>query len=116
MLLQERSCICMPSFRSVAPRVFLAKITFLVFSWYHGNYFLDFLSPSFKLGQSLSSCQVSEKSTCLFGQNDGTNIHTNISFYIYTSSIYPMLSGQYRLKSYHFWHFLITMVTILLNF
>ena len=29
MLLPESSCVCIPSFRSVAPRVCLAKATFL---------------------------------------------------------------------------------------
>ena len=39
--------------------------------------------------------------------------YIHIYIYIYTSSIYPVLPGQYRLKSYHFWLFLVTMVTIL---
>ena len=43
MLLPELSCVYISSFRSVAPWVFLAKITFLAFSRYHGNYFLKFL-------------------------------------------------------------------------
>ena len=34
-------------------------------------------SSCFKLGQNLSSCQVSEKSTYWFGRNDGTNIQTD---------------------------------------
>ena len=38
------NCICTPSFKSVAPRVFLAKMTFLAFSHHHGNHFLDFKS------------------------------------------------------------------------
>ena len=40
MLLPETSCV----FRSVAPRVFMAKIPFLAFSHYHGNHFPDFLA------------------------------------------------------------------------
>ena len=44
MLLPECSCIYIPSFRSVAPMVFLAKIPFLTFSRYYGNYFPDFLA------------------------------------------------------------------------
>ena len=59
MSLPEWSCICIPTFRSVAPRVFLAKIPFLAFSCYCGNHFPGIFSPSFKLGQNLSSCQVS---------------------------------------------------------
>ena len=47
-----------PSFRSVDPMVFLAKIPFLAFSHYYGNYFPDFFGPCFKLGQNLSSCQI----------------------------------------------------------
>ena len=62
-----------PSFRSVAPMVFLAKIPFLAFSQYYGNHFPDFFSSCFKLGQNLSSGQVSEKSTYRFGQNGGTD-------------------------------------------
>ena len=62
---------------------FLAKIPFLSFSCYHGNnFFVDFFSPCFKLGPNLSSCKVSEKSVHRFGQNDGINIQTDISFYI----------------------------------
>ena len=56
----------------VAPRVFLDKIPYLAFfSRYHGNYSPDFFSPCFKLDQNLLSCQVSEKSTNRFSQNDG---------------------------------------------
>ena len=33
-----------PTFRSVAPRVFLAKIPSLAFSLYYGNHFLEFLA------------------------------------------------------------------------
>ena len=62
---------------SVSPRVFLAKIPFLAFSRYHGNHFAKFLAHVFKLGQNLSSCQVSEKSIHRFGRNDGTNIQTD---------------------------------------
>ena len=43
MLLPEWSCIFIPSFRSLAPMVFLAKIPFLVFFHYHGNHFAKFL-------------------------------------------------------------------------
>ena len=67
------------SFRFVAPGVFLEKIPFLVYLHYHGNHFRGggfvFL-PNFKLGQNLSSCQVSEKSTHRFGQNDGIDRQT----------------------------------------
>ena len=40
MLLPEESRIFMLSFSSVAPRVFLAKIPYLAFSHYRGNYFM----------------------------------------------------------------------------
>ena len=43
MLLPELSCIFIPSFRSLAPMVFLAKIPFLALSHYHGNHFAKFL-------------------------------------------------------------------------
>ena len=64
---------------SVSPRVFLAKIPFFggAFSRYHGNYFAKFLAHVFKLGQNLSSCRVSEKSTYQFGRNDGTYRQTD---------------------------------------
>ena len=71
MLLPESSCVYIESFRSVVPRVFLAKIPFLAFSCYYDNHFPDFFSPC------LSSCQISEKSTYWFGQNDGTNMQTD---------------------------------------
>ena len=54
----------------------MAKIPFLAFSHYHGNHFSKFFAYFFKLGQNLSSCQVSEKYTYQFGQNDGKNIQT----------------------------------------
>ena len=75
MLLPESSCVYIPSFRSVAPRIFPAKIPFLAFSRYSGNHFPDF-SAYFKLGQNLSSFQLSEKATHRFSQNDSTNTHT----------------------------------------
>ena len=63
-------------------------------SCYHGNYFPDFsFSPCFKLGQNLSSCQVSEKSTHRFDQNDGTNIQ--ICLYILVV-IYLAVPGQFQ--------------------
>ena len=37
-------CIFIPSFRSLAPMVFLEKIPFLAFSHYHGNHFMKFLA------------------------------------------------------------------------
>ena len=43
-LIPDWSCICIPSFRSVSPRVFLAKIPFLTFSCYHGNNFPKFFA------------------------------------------------------------------------
>ena len=52
----------------------MAKIPFLAFYHYHGN---QNFSPCFKLSQNLSSCRVSEKSTYLFGRNDGINIQTD---------------------------------------
>ena len=55
------SCIWIQSFRSAAPSIFLEKMPLLDFSCHHGNHFLDFY-PCLKLGQNLSSCQVSEKS------------------------------------------------------
>ena len=71
-------------FKSVAPRVFLAKIPFLVSSHYHDNHFPDFFSPCFKLGQNLSSCQVLEKCTYRFGWNDGTDRQSTFPYiYIY---------------------------------
>ena len=84
MLLPESSCVYISSLRFVAPRVFLAEVSFLAFSYYHGNNYPDFLPipPYFKFGQRLSSCQVSEKSTLRFSQNNGWYKHTNISFYI----------------------------------
>ena len=42
MILTDSSCVYILRFRSVAPRVFLAKIPFLAFSHYHGNHFPDF--------------------------------------------------------------------------
>ena len=39
--------------------------------------FFEIFSPCFKLGQNVSSCRVSEKSTYWFGRNDGTNIQTD---------------------------------------
>ena len=45
MALPELSYICIPSFRSVAPRVFLVIIPFFSSLFYHcGNHFLDFLA------------------------------------------------------------------------
>ena len=44
MLLLEWCCIYVPSFRSVAPMVFLVKIPFLAFPHYYGNHFPYFLA------------------------------------------------------------------------
>ena len=51
MLLPESSCVYIPSFRSVAPRVFLAKIPFFfsfsffyAFFHYHSSHFPDLLA------------------------------------------------------------------------
>ena len=45
MLLLEWSCISIPSFKSVAPMVFLEKKKpFVAFSLYHGNDFPKFLA------------------------------------------------------------------------
>ena len=58
---------------------FSGKSIFFLFSHYHGNHFPDFFfCPCLKLGQNLSSCQVSDKSTPRFGQNDGANRQTDI--------------------------------------
>ena len=45
MLLLESSCVCKPCFRSVAPRVCLAKVSFLTFFHHHYNHFTDFSPP-----------------------------------------------------------------------
>ena len=60
-----------------SPKGFSGQIPFLVISCYHGNQFTKKFSPCFHLGQNLSSCQVSEKSTDRFDQNDGTDIQTD---------------------------------------
>ena len=44
----------------------------------------EIFSPCLELGQSLSSCQVSEKSIYRFGQNAGTNIDISLYIYIYS--------------------------------
>ena len=66
--------------------------------------FRNFFGPCFKLDQNLSSCQISEKFTHRFCQNDGTNIQTDrhmqtspyIYIYIY---IYIGDCDQKRLQS-----------------
>ena len=72
----------------------------MAFSHYHGNYFPEIFSPCFKLGQNLSSCQVSEKSTHRFGQNDGTNIRTyrqtSPFIYIYSLVVEALKRGEPR--------------------
>ena len=77
MLLPELGYICMPSYRSVAPRIFLVIMPFVWPFFITVVTISGFFSPCFKLGQNLSSCQVSEKSTHRFGQDDGTNIQTD---------------------------------------
>ena len=76
MLLPELSCVFIPSFRSVAPRVFLAEILFLALLVTMVTFFQIFM-PMFKSGHNLRACQISEKSTHCFGQNDGTNIQAD---------------------------------------
>ena len=71
------------------------KNIILAFSHYHCNHFPDFFfSPCFKLGQSLSSCQVSEKSTHRFGQNNGTDRQKSPFIYIY---IYIYIYKRYHI-------------------
>ena len=76
MLLTESSCVYILSFRFVVSRVFWPKYHFWPFLFTMVTIFRIFFSPCFKLGQNLSSCQVSEKFTHRWGKNDGTNIQT----------------------------------------
>ena len=60
MLLPELSCVCIPSFRSVAPRVCIAKVPFLAFFCHLGIHFSGFVSPGFKLGQPIIMSSIRE--------------------------------------------------------
>ena len=44
MLLPQSSCVCIPSFRSVTPRVCLVKVPFFGFFHHHGYHFLNFIA------------------------------------------------------------------------
>ena len=65
--------MCVPIFRSVALRIFLAKIPFCDFFHYHGNYFLDFLAHVLSWVKTYHHAKF-QRNPPRFDQNGGTNM------------------------------------------
>ena len=122
MLLPKSSRVCIPCFKSVATRIYLVKVPFLAFLgpdmetemgvviYMHLKHLLDFIDSKYIWVHGsiyLSSSVFTEIPFLVFYFQ---------SEVVYTYQVLNLWLLGFFWQKYHFWLFLITMVTIFQNF